>query len=80
MLLVGQQASAFTKLSGGCWCGYLSGVRFRFAYGPAAASATHCLFRLASPFWYQLTRVVWDKGPLSGIVVVILYERCLGVY
>jgi len=27
----------------GCWRGYLSGVRCRFAYGPADATATHCL-------------------------------------
>ena len=27
----------------GCWCGYLSGARYRLAYGPADATATHCL-------------------------------------
>ena len=27
-----------------CWCGYLSGARCRLAYGPADATATHCLF------------------------------------
>jgi len=27
----------------GCWRGYLSGVRYRLAYGPADATATHCL-------------------------------------
>ena len=26
-----------------CWHGYLSGVRCRFAYGPADPTATHCL-------------------------------------
>jgi len=26
-----------------CWHGYLSGVRCRFAYGTADATATHCL-------------------------------------
>jgi len=31
------------KLSGGCWRGYLSGARCRLAYGPADATATHCL-------------------------------------
>jgi len=25
--------------------------------------------RLVLPFWYQLTQVVRDKGPLNGIVV-----------
>jgi len=28
----------------GCWRGYLSGARCRLAYGPADATATHCLF------------------------------------
>jgi len=27
----------------GCWLGYLSGARCRLAYGPADATATHCL-------------------------------------
>ena len=27
----------------GCWHGYLSGTRCRLAYGPADATATHCL-------------------------------------
>ena len=26
-----------------CWCGYLSTARCRLAYGPADATATHCL-------------------------------------
>ena len=26
-----------------CWHGYLSGARCRLAYGPADATATHCL-------------------------------------
>jgi len=36
MLLVGQ-------LSGGCWHGYLSGARCRFAYDPADTIAINCL-------------------------------------
>jgi len=27
----------------GFWCGYLSGARCRFTYGPADTTATHCL-------------------------------------
>jgi len=27
----------------GCWRGCLSGARYRFAYGPADATDTHCL-------------------------------------
>ena len=42
-------------------------------YDPADATATHCLLlsvksRLDLPFWYWLTRVVLDKGPLNGCV------------
>jgi len=29
----------------GCWHGYLSGARCMLAYGPADATATHCLLR-----------------------------------
>jgi len=44
MLLVGWQEGhlAYKKLVG-CWCGYLTGVRCRLAYGPADATANHCL-------------------------------------
>ena len=56
----------------GCWHGYLSGARCRLAYGPADATATHCLYsvksRLVLPFWYWLTQVVPEKGPLNGCV------------
>ena len=59
------------KWAVGCWHGYLSGARCRLAYGPADATSTHCLFasvksRLVLPFWYRLTRVVPEKGPLKG--------------
>jgi len=27
-------------------------------------------FRLVLPFWYRLTRVVWDEGPLNGCMYV----------
>jgi len=44
-LLVGRQEGhpACKKLSVACWRGYLSGARCRLAYGPADATATHCL-------------------------------------
>ena len=44
-LLVGRQEGhpACKNLVVGCWCGYLSGARCRLAYGPADATATHCL-------------------------------------
>ena len=50
----GRHFSALTLLVGrpvknwvvGCWRGYLSGARCRLAYGPADATATHCLLQL----------------------------------
>ena len=44
-LLVGRQEGhpACKNRVVGCWCGYLSGARCRLAYGPADATATHCL-------------------------------------
>ena len=47
-LLVGRQEGhpACKNWVVGCWCSYLSGARCRFAYGPADATATHCLLLL----------------------------------
>ena len=44
-LLVGRQEGhpACKKLSSGVLAWYLSGARCRLAYGPADATATHCL-------------------------------------
>ena len=44
-LLVGRQEGhpACKNRVLGYWCGYLSGARCRVAYGPADATATHCL-------------------------------------
>ena len=47
-----------------------------FAYGPADAAATHCLLLSFSPdwllhFWYRLTRVVPEKGPLNEVNVSV---------
>ena len=60
----------------GCWCGCLFGARCRLAYGPADATATHCLLlqtktRLVLSFWYWLTWVVPEKGLLNGCVVCV---------
>jgi len=64
----------------GCWHGCLSGVRCRLAYVPADATATHCLAsvksRLVLPFWYRLTWVVLEKGPLNGCVCVLYLLEC----
>jgi len=65
----------------GCWRGYLSGASCRLAYGPADATVTHCLAsvksRLILPFWYRLTRVVLDTGPLNGCVCVCIWMLIL---
>jgi len=74
MLLVGWQEGHLACKKPwvvGCWHGYLSGPRCRLAYGPADAMATRCLLLQKNPdwflpFWYRLTRVVPDKGPLNG--------------
>ena len=39
----------------GCWNGYLSGARCRLAYGPADATATHCLVLQQNPDWFYLS-------------------------
>jgi len=36
----------------GCWCGYVSGSRCRFAYGPADATATHLSLAPVNPDWF----------------------------
>jgi len=53
MLLIGQQEGhqACKKNLVGCWHGYLPGVRCRFAYGPADATATHSLATV-NPDWF----------------------------
>ena len=64
----------------GCWHGYLSGARCRLAYCPADTTATHCLLLQWNPdwflpFWYWLTRVVPEKGPLNGCVCVCVQTQ-----
>jgi len=52
-LLVGRQEGhpACKKLSGGVLA-WLSGARCRLAYGPADATATHCLLLQQNPDWF----------------------------
>jgi len=38
----------------GCWHGYLSGARYKLVYGPADATATHCLLLHLNPDWFCL--------------------------
>lgn len=53
--------------------GYVSEARCTLTCGPDDASATHCLLlykmHIGLSSWYQLTRVVPNEGPLSGVVV-----------
>ena len=49
-------------------------------HGPADATATRCLFasvksRLVLPFWYWLTWVVQDKGPLNRCVCLSMHTK-----
>ena len=72
-LLVGQQKRhpACKKRVVGCWCGCLEqGADLHMAswchchsLSPASVKS-----RLVLPFWYRLTRVVPEKGPLNGCV------------
>ena len=63
----------------GCWRGYLSGARCRLKCIWPSGCHCHSLSlasgksRLVLPFWYRLTRVVPDKGPLKGCVCVLTY-------
>ena len=63
MVTISFQASISDKY---LWHHYLSGAKCRLAYGPADATATHCLAsvksRLVLPFWYWLTQAVLEKG------------------
>ena len=60
----------------GFWHGYLSAARCRRIW----PSWCHChslslasvKSRLVLPFWYRLTRVVPEKGPLNGCVCVFV--------
>jgi len=68
----------------GCWRGYLSGARCRLAYGPADATATHCLLfsvksRLVFPFWYRLTWVVPEKAVKHVCVCIATYLMSGGI-
>ena len=81
-LLAGWQEGhpACKNWSVGCWHGYLSGARCRLAYGWChchSLSLALVKSRLVLPFWYRLTRVVPDKGPLNGCVCVCVCRACL---
>ena len=46
----------------GCWCGYLSGARCGLAYGPADATATHCLSKIQIGFTFLVPAHLGSPG------------------
>jgi len=65
----GQTNLDFTEARDSEWQWHQLGIRL--AYGPADATATHCLLLQENPDWfYRLTRVDPDKGPLNECVCV----------
>ena len=69
-LLVGWQEGhpACKNWAVGCWRGYLSGARPRSCHCHSLSLAS-VKSKLVLPFWYRLTRVVPDEGPLNGRVL-----------
>ena len=84
-LLVGRQEGhpACKNRVVGCWRGYLSGVMCRFICIWPGWCHCHSLSlasvksRLVSAFWYCLTWVVPDNGPLNGVCV---WNGCVFYY
>jgi len=85
-LLVGRQEGhpACKNWVVGYWRGYLSGARCRLAYGPADATATHCL-SCFSKIQIGLTFLVPahpgspGKRAVKGCVWVLTYLQTLGL-
>ena len=80
MLLVGHQEGhlACKKLSGGVlawlsvWSEVQTCIRPSWCHCHSLSLASvKC--RLALPFWYRLTQVIPDKGPLNGCMYVCMY-------
>ena len=85
-LLVGRQEGhpACKKVSGGvlAWLSVWSEVQtciWPSGFHCHSLSLASVKSRLVLPFWYRLTRVVLDKGPLNGCVC-ILFFLCQCVY
>ena len=56
----------------GCWRGYLSGAscRLHMAQLMPLPLTVSCFSKMVLPFWYRLTRLIPEKGPLNGCVCV----------
>ena len=84
-LLVGRQEEhpACKKLSGGVLAWFSDWSEVLTCIWPSGCychslSLASVKSRLVLPFWYRLTRVVPDKGPLTGCVCVrAIYTVCL---
>jgi len=78
-LLVGRQEDhlACKKLSGGvlAWLSVWSEVQMHIAQLMPLPLTVSCFSKIQIdlPFWYRLTQVVPDKGPLNGCVCVYIY-------
>ena len=63
----------------GCWCSYLSGARCRLAYGPADATATHCLLLQWNPDGFTFLVPAHPGSPgqraIKRVCVCLLYNR-----
>ena len=94
MLLVGRQEGhpACKKLSGGvlAWLSIWRerGAELHMAQLMPLPLTVSCFrkIQIGLPFWYRLTRVVLEKGPLNGCVCVcvceinrFLYSRAAGL-
>jgi len=77
-LLAGRQEghAACKKQSGGCWCGCLSGARCRLAYGPADATATHCLLLQENPDWFFSFLGIPRKRAVKPVCVCVFVLLC----
>ena len=76
-LLVGRQEGhpAYKKLSGEVIC-LEQGADLHMAQLMPLPLTVSCFskIQIGLPFWYRLTRVVLDKGPLNGCVCVCVSE------
>ena len=64
----------------GCWHGYLSGARCRLAYGPADATATHCLLLQWYPDWFYLSGTSSQDSPGKRAVKWVCVCVCVCVF
>jgi len=59
-----------------CWRGYLSGARCRLAYGPADATATHCLLLQYNPDWFYHLGSPGQRAIKRVCVYVCVFPVC----